>query len=107
MDEITTLIARLESSPARFARVMSRLEAADSVEVTTPDQWSAAEVLAHVRASQDIMEPRIFAILSRDNPPLLAYDDRVWAEVGRYAFVPVTEALDSMRMRRRELVRAL
>lgn len=107
MDEIRNLIDRLEALPAGFAEVMSRLEAADSVEALGPGDWSAAQVLAHVRASQDIMEPRILAILTRDNPPLPAFDDTVWANVGRYAFVPVTEALESMRTRRRELVRAL
>jgi hypothetical protein len=107
MSEIQALIERLEASPARFAAVMSRLEAADSVEALRPGDWSAAQVLAHVRASQDIIEPRILAILARDNPPLLSFDDRAWADVGRYNFVPVTEALESMRTRRRELMRAL
>jgi hypothetical protein len=107
MDEIHVLIDRLEASPALFAGVMSRLEAADSVEALDPGDWSAAQVLAHVRASQDIIEPRILAILARDNPPLSTFDDRAWADVGRYAFVPVTEARDSMRTRRRDLIRAL
>ncbi len=107
MDHIPQLISHIDSSPARFAAVLSRLEAADSVETTRPGEWSAAEVLAHVRTSQDIIEPRIMAILSRDNPPLPAFDDGVWMQVGRYAFVPVPEALEIMRLKRRELVRVL
>jgi DinB superfamily len=105
--DFETLISHIDSSPARFAVVLSRLEAADSVEVTRPGEWSAAEVLAHVRTSQDIIEPRVMAILARDNPPLPAYDETVWMEVGRYAFVSVPEALEIMRLKRRELVRVL
>jgi hypothetical protein len=106
-EEINTLIARLDVSPSRFAAALAQLEAADSVENVWPGEWSAAEVLAHVRASQDIMEPRIFAILVRDNPTLLAFDDRKWAEAARFSSIAPLESLDNMRQRRKELIRAL
>src|SRR5438093_9302098 len=88
-EEIEQVLSRLASAPARFASALSRLEDADSVDSTRPDEWSPAEVLAHVRAAHDIMEPRIFYMLVRDNPPLIAYDDRRWAEVSRYVSLPI------------------
>jgi len=106
-EDIEGVLSRLASAPARFASALSRLEDADSVERMQPDEWSPAEVLAHVRASQDILEPRIFFVLVRDNPMLLAYDDGRWAQVARYSSLPITESLDTMRLRRKELVRAL
>lgn len=105
--EIAGVLAQLGASPARFAAALSNLEAADSVETAIPGEWSPAEVLAHVRASQDIMEHRIYAVLVRDNPPLPAFDNYRWMEVAHYAGLPVTESLDGMRVRRKELVRAL
>ncbi len=103
-ERITQLLSRLASAPARFAAALSQLEDADSVSSARPGEWSPVEVLAHVRASHDIMEPRIYYILVRDKPTLLAYDDERWAEVARYASLPVIESLEAMRLRRNELV---
>ena len=105
--DIEQVLSRLASAPARFALALSRLEDADSVERPQPDEWSPAEVLAHVRASNDILEPRLFYVLVRDNPPLLAYDDGRWAQVARYTLLPIIESLETMRLRRKELVSAL
>ena len=106
-EQITQLLSRLASAPARFAAAISRLEDADSVTSAQAGEWSPVEVLAHVRASHDIIEPRIYYIVVRDEPPLLAYDDARWAEVARYASLPVIESLEAMRLRRNELVRTL
>jgi hypothetical protein len=72
-----------------------------------PGEWSPADVLAHVRASHAILEPRLFHMLMRDNPPLPAFDDRRWAEVARFASMPVTASLETMTMQRKELLYAL
>jgi hypothetical protein len=110
-EEIEQILSRLASAPARYAAALSRLEDADSVaggsERATPGDWSPPEVFAHVRAAQDILEPRIFYTLVNETPPLLAYDERRWAEIARYATLPVIESLEMMRLRRNELVRAL
>jgi len=70
-------------------------------------EWSPEEVLAHLRAAHDITEPRILAILTRDNPPLPAFDERRWQEVACYLALPMTESLETLRLRRHELVQAL
>lgn len=106
-EEIDEVLSRLVSAPARFASALSRLEDADSVDSTRPGEWSPAEILAHVRAAHDIQEPRIFYMLVRDSPPLVAYDDRRWAEIARYTAVPIIESLEVIRLRRKELVNAL
>src|SRR5438552_1370202 len=86
---------------------MSRLEDADSVTSAQPGEWSPAEVLSHVQASHDIIEPRIYYILVRGNPPLIAFDDGLWAQVARDASLPIIDSLEAMRLRRNELVRTL
>jgi hypothetical protein len=97
----------LESAPARFGAALARLEDADSVVGGAPEEWLPAQVMAHVRASNDILEPRILQILVRDEPPLPAFDERRWSEVARYETLPVTDLLSVLRARRRDLVRAL
>ncbi len=106
-EQITQVLSQLASAPARFASALSRLEDADSVTSAQAGEWSPVEVLAHVRASHDIIGTRVYYILVRDNPALLAYNDGRWAEVARYASLPVIESLEAMRLRRNELVRAL
>src|SRR2546423_1259317 len=84
-NDIERMVERLASGPGRFAAAISRLEDADSVTKGRPGEWSAEEVLAHVRASNDILEPRIFYILARAGAPLVEVDERRWAEVAHYA----------------------
>ena len=101
------LLARLAAAPVRLAAALSRMEDADSVMGGVPGEWSPTEVLAHMRASQDILEPRILQILVRDNPPLSAFDDRRWEEVSHYAAAPIIDSLETLRLRRTDLLRAL
>jgi hypothetical protein len=100
-------MSKLASAPDRFAASLSRLEDADSVTRSGSGEWSPVEIVAHVRASGDILESRIFFILARDSPPLIAYDERVWAEVTHYASLPVMELVQTMKSKRRELVHML
>ena len=106
-EEIEQVLSRLASAPGRFASALARLDDADSVTSIGPGEWSPAEILAHVRASHAILEPRLLYILVRDNPPLPAYDDRRWAEVARFAALPITASLETMSLQRKELVFAL
>jgi hypothetical protein len=101
------MLGRLAAAPGRFAAALSRLDDADSVMGAGKEEWSPAEVLAHVRASHAILEPRIIQMLVRDNPPLPAFDERRWAEVARFGAVPVTASLELMALQRKELVQAL
>jgi hypothetical protein len=106
-ERITHVLNTLAATPSRFAAALARLEDADSVMSEAEGEWSPVEVLAHVRASSDILEPRIYQILVRDNPHLVAFDEAKWREVAGYARVPLVESLELMRLRRRELVAAL
>jgi len=107
MEEIESLIGRLATAPSRYAAALSRLEDADSISDIHDGEWSPVQVLAHVRAANDILEPRIFHVLVRENTPLVAYDDGVWAQVARYAMLPITESLETMKHKRKELVHML
>jgi hypothetical protein len=106
-DEIEGVLNRLASAPGKFAALLSSLEDADSVDNSNEPEWSPARVFAHLRAANAILEPRILFVLVRDNPPLVGYDDTKWLEVARYASLPVTESLESMRLHRAELINAL
>jgi hypothetical protein len=106
-EEINEVIDRLASAPGRFVALLSTLEDADSVENSGDSEWSPRRVFAHLRAANAILEPRIYFVLVRDNPPLVGYDDTRWLEVARYDTLPVTESLESMRLHRNELIHML
>lgn len=106
-EEIEAVLARLEAAPALFAAALSRLEDADAITTSEAGEWSPLEVLAHVRAANDIIEPRIFYALVGDSPPLVGYDENIWRQVARYITLPITDSLETMRLRRKGLVHAL
>ena len=101
------LVSRLAAAPAHFQALLARLEDADSVTAATAGEWSPHEVVAHMRAANDILEPRVFQVLVRPNTPLIGFDEDRWLQVLGYSKLPVTDLLQTMAWRRRELVNAL
>ena len=104
-DEISDLLNRLAAVPARIGRAVARLSDTDKHLASSNGEWSAAQILAHLRASDDILAHRLYAILARDNPLLPAYDERRWAEIAGYPQVDIELSLNVFTLRRAELVR--
>lgn len=105
--EIDEVLARLAASPKRISDLLSRLEDADSVTSAAGSGRSPAQFVAHIRAVNDILEPRMYQILVRESTPLIGYDENQWQQVARYSTLPVTDLLHTMVLRRKELVHAL
>jgi hypothetical protein len=105
--ELSDWLKRLEGIPQRIAKAIDGWTETDLRRQPAPGEWSAAEVLAHLRASEDITAPRIYMMLVRDNPPLTAYDERKWAEITNYAQGDFHTSLRLYALRRAELVTTL
>jgi hypothetical protein len=105
--EKAALIARVLRGPGQVSRIFSMLTDARLREPLAPDEWSPAEVLAHLRAEDDIQSIRAYMILARDEPPLPAFDERVWAEVAGYLTLHPRASLDIYFRRRIELAHML
>jgi hypothetical protein len=101
------LIARLSATPARIARTVSGWTEAQLHAAPADSEWSAVEILAHLRASDDILAARAFMILARDNPPMPSFDERRWAEVAGYMQADIHTSLEAFRLRRAELAAML
>jgi hypothetical protein len=104
---IDDLLDRLSMVPERIARAVAGIPEPDKNKPLSKDEWSAAEILAHLRASDDIVAYRLYAILARDLPFLPAYDERRWAEVAGYAHTDFDLSLKTYALRRMELVNML
>lgn len=105
--DIQEVISRLAAAPGRFADLLSRLEDADSITSAVEDEWSPAQVMAHLRAANDILEPRMYQILVREATPLIGFDETQWQRIAGYGSLPVTDLLHTMMLKRKELVHAL
>jgi hypothetical protein len=105
--EIDELLFRLSNVPLRIARAVEGYSKAELRTAGTEGEWSAVDILAHIRASDEIVAHRAYVLLIRDNPTLLAYDERHWAEVARYAQIDLRSSLALYALRRVELVNML
>jgi CheY-like chemotaxis protein len=102
-----SLINRIADIPNRISRTVDGWSEAQLHQRPAPDEWSAADLLAHLRSSDDILSPRVYMMLVRDNPTLMAYEERKWAEVLGYASVDFHASLQAYLLKRAELVNVL
>jgi hypothetical protein len=107
MSQTDNLSDRLTHIPERIARATAGWSLTDLHTCSAMDQWSAAVIFAHLRASDDILTPRLYAILVRDKPTLAAFDDRRWAEIAGYEQADFQISLRLYTLRRAELVTML
>ena len=101
------LIERLADTPARIERAVAGLSTGQLETAAQPGEWSPADVLRHMRASNDILAFRLYAIGARDDPPLPAYDERRWAEISGYGCANFGDLLATYKLLRSELVAML
>lgn len=65
-----------------------------------PDKWSVVEVIQHLADSDLVAGFRVRMVLSEERPLLQSYDQDRWASEFRYREVPLTLALDQLRVLR-------
>jgi hypothetical protein len=105
--DIESLVERLAETPGRLATAAEGLTPERLATPPAADEWSALAVLAHMRASDDILSPRLVMMLVRDEPTMPAFDERRWGEVMAYEQSDYQELLAGLTFRRAELVRVL
>ncbi len=106
-NRVRELLSRLSAVPPRISGAVAGWTETQLRAKPAISEWSAAEVFAHLRASDDILAHRVHAILVRDNPPLPAFDERRWAEVAGYAAADFRTSFEAFALRRAELVKML
>lgn len=105
-DQIEQLLRDLEATPVRLEELFAGRDDA-ALRASAAGEWSALDVLIHLRASDEIIAPRLIQLLVRDDPPLPAFDERRWADVVGYAEFPPALLLARFAARRDELLHAL
>jgi hypothetical protein len=96
-DEILTMLA---ATPSRLADLTESLPPAQLLASPAPGEWSARDVLAHLRACADMWGKCIAEILSQDMPTIKAVNPTTWikkTDYGEQEFIPSLQAFTAQR----------
>jgi hypothetical protein len=92
---IEQTLTLLTAAPQRIAELTADLTPAQLRTSPGPDEWSATEVLAHMRACADQWGGSIMAMLAADHPTLRAINPLTWIKQTDY---PTLEFQPSFRV---------
>ncbi len=104
IEQVLTLLA---ATPPRIAALTAGLPSAHLQTRPTPDEWSANEVLAHLRACADMWGSCIVAMLAEDTPTLRAVNPRTWIKKTDYLEQDFPPSLQAFTTQRAELLAVL
>ena len=104
IEQALTLLA---ATPPRLAALSAGLAPAHLQTRPAPEDWSANDVLAHLRACADVWGNCIMAILAEDRPTLRAVDPRTWIKSTDYLDLEFQPSLRSFTTQRDHLLAVL
>lgn len=104
IEQILTLLA---ASPSRMATLTAGLAPAQLHTAPNPDDWSANDVLAHLRACADVWGSCIEAIIAENRPTLRAVNPRTWIKTTNYCELDFQSSLRAFTTQRSELLAVL
>jgi glutamate/tyrosine decarboxylase-like PLP-dependent enzyme len=102
--DIAALLDTLAAGPGWLGDLLRGASEGACGRRPSADEWSAREIVAHLRASDDMLAARIYHALVREGVPFAELDERVWAEVAGYPAMSTEALLAGLRVRRAELV---
>ena len=100
-------LALLAETPRRIAELTSGLSAAHLRTAPAAGEWSANEVLAHLRACADVRGGAALTIVAEDWPTFRAIDPRRWIESTDYVDQEFADSLRAFAKQRADLLAVL
>jgi DinB superfamily len=104
IEQVLTLLA---ATPPRIAALTAGLAPAQLQTPLNHDEWSANDVLAHLRACADVWGDCIVAMVARDTPTLRAVNPRTWIKKTDYLELEFRPSLRSFATQRADLLAVL
>jgi hypothetical protein len=101
------LLAMLAAGPVRIAEAAADLTPAQLDAPPAPGEWSANEVLAHLRACADMWGGAIAEIIAHDHPTIRAINPRAWIEKTDYREQAFQASLKAFTTQRADLLAVL
>jgi hypothetical protein len=72
--------AEVQAGTADAFRALIEIATADAATNPIPTEWSVVQCLAHVTDAELVVSGRYRWILAHDEPPLMGYDQDLWAD---------------------------
>jgi hypothetical protein len=104
IEEVLTLLA---ATPPRIAALTNGLAPAQLRTAPSQDEWSANEVLAHLRACADMWGSCMATMIAEDGPTLRAINPRTWIKKTDYLDLEFEPSLRSFTAQRADLLAVL
>lgn len=103
-EQVLTLLA---ATPPRIAALTAGLTPGQLRAAPSHGEWSANDVLAHLRACADVWGDCISAIVAEDRPTLRAVNPRTWIRQTNYPALDFRSSLRSFTKQRADLLTVL
>ncbi len=97
----------LAATPSHLAGLTEGLPPAQLLAPPEPGEWSARDVLAHLRACADMWGKAIVEILSEDRPTIKAVNPRTWIKKTDYLEQEFQPSLRAFAKQRSDLLAVL
>jgi hypothetical protein len=104
---IEQILTALAETPPRIAQLTDDVTPAQLHAAPSPDEWSASDVLAHLRACADVWGNCIVAIITQDTPTLRAVNPRTWIRKTDYLEQEFQPSLHAFATQRTDLLAVL
>lgn len=104
---IAQILVKLRESPARIAAVTEGIAPERLRAAPAPGEWSAVEVLAHLRACADMWGGAIGRILAEDHPAFKAVNPTTWIRQTDYPTLAFGASFAAFRGQRAAVLAAL
>jgi len=104
---IEQVLTMLADAPARIAALTAGLAPDRLHAAPMPGEWSANEVLAHLRSCADVWGSCIAEIIAQDTPTLRAVDPRTWIKTTDYLDQEFQPSLHAYTLQRAGLLAVL
>ena len=104
---VEQVLSLLTETPPRLEALTAVLTPAQLQTAANNDEWSANDVLAHLRACADVWGGCIEAILTEERPTLRAVNPRTWITQTDYRDLEFRPSLHAFATQRAELLAVL
>jgi hypothetical protein len=104
---VDVIMAILRETPARLGALAAGLSPVQLGTPPRPEAWSINDILAHLRASDDVLGGNIRRILAEDHPAWRRLSPRAWMRKTDYPTWAFAPALTAFTAQRAELLAAL
>jgi hypothetical protein len=104
---IEQVLSLLAATPPRIAALTAGLVPAQLQTTPNHDEWSANDVLAHLRACADVWGNCIVAMIAQDTPTLRAVNPRTWIRKTDYLEQEFQPSLHAFATQRTDLLAVL